>query len=99
RIRLSVAVTEPHAGSDAAALATTARRDGDHYVVRGQKTFCEAAGQPDTLVQLYVRTDPAAPKHRGISMLLLDPTAPGVTLSRLPTLGRNLTGVFEVFLD
>jgi len=99
RIRLSVAVTEPHAGSDAAALATTARRDGDHYLVRGQKTFCEAAGQPDTLVQLYVRTDPAAAKHRGISMLLLDPTAPGVTLSRLPTLGRNLTGVFEVFLD
>jgi alkylation response protein AidB-like acyl-CoA dehydrogenase len=97
--RLSVAVSEPDAGSDSAALSARARRDGDHYVVRGQKTWCEAAGQPDTLIQLYVRTDPDAPKHRGISMLLLDPTAPGVTLARLPTLGRRITGVFEIFLD
>jgi alkylation response protein AidB-like acyl-CoA dehydrogenase len=98
-IRLSVSVTEPDAGSDAASLATTARRDGDHYVVNGQKTFCEAAGLPGTIVQLYVRTDPAATKQRGISMLLLDPATPGVTLARLPTLGRNLTGVYEIFLD
>jgi alkylation response protein AidB-like acyl-CoA dehydrogenase len=97
--RLSVAVTEPAAGSDAAALQTTARRDGDEYVVRGQKTFCEAAGLPDTLIQLYVRTDPDAPKHRGISMLLLDPGLPGVTVAKLPTLGRRITGVYEVFLD
>jgi alkylation response protein AidB-like acyl-CoA dehydrogenase len=99
RIRLSIGITEPEAGSDSAALATTARRDGDDYVVKGQKTFCEAAGLPGTLIQLYARTDPAAPKRRGISMLLLDPSAPGVTLRRLPTLGRNLTGVYEVFLD
>lgn len=98
-LRLSVAVTEPEAGSDAAALATTARREGDHYVVRGQKTFCEAAGAPDTLIQLYVRTDPQAPKHRGISLLLLDPASEGVTLARLPTMGRRITGVYEVFLD
>jgi len=97
--RLSVAVTEPAAGSDAASLQTSARRDGDTYVVRGQKTFCEAAGLPDTLIQLYVRTDPDAPKHRGISMLLLDPSLPGVTVSKLPTMGRRITGVYEVFLD
>jgi len=98
-VRLSIAVTEPEAGSDAASLLTTARREGDRYIVNGQKTFCEAAGLPDTLIQLYARTDPAAKKQRGISMLLLDPTAPGVTLSRLPTMGRNITGVYEVFLD
>ena len=97
--RLSVAVSEPDAGSDSAALSARARRDGDRFVVRGQKTWCEAAGQPDTLIQLYVRTDPDAPKHRGISMLLLDPATPGVTLARLPTLGRRITGVFEIFLD
>jgi alkylation response protein AidB-like acyl-CoA dehydrogenase len=97
--RLSVAVTEPEAGSDIAAMQASARRDGDTYVVRGQKTFCEAAGLPDTLIQLYVRTDPEAQKHRGISMLLLDPTAPGVTVAKLPTLGRRITGVYEVFLD
>jgi alkylation response protein AidB-like acyl-CoA dehydrogenase len=68
-------------------------------VVNGQKTFCEAAGLPDTIVQLYVRTDPEARKHRGISMLLLDPTVDGVTLAKLPTLGRRITGVYEIFLD
>jgi alkylation response protein AidB-like acyl-CoA dehydrogenase len=97
--RLSVAVTEPEAGSDAASLKTRARRDGERFVVHGQKTFCEAAGLPDTIVQLYVRTDPEVAKHRGISMLLLDPSAPGVTLAKLPTLGRRITGVYEIFLD
>jgi alkylation response protein AidB-like acyl-CoA dehydrogenase len=99
RTRLSIAVTEPEAGSDAASLATSARRDGDHYVVKGQKTFCEAAGLPNTLIQLYARTDGTVRKQDGISMLLLDPSLPGVTLRRLPTMGRNITGVYEVFLD
>lgn len=99
RTRLSIAVTEPEAGSDAASLLTTARRDGDHYVINGQKTFCEAAGLPDTIIQLYARTDTEARKQSGISMILLDPTLPGVTLRRLPTMGRNITGVYEVFLD
>jgi alkylation response protein AidB-like acyl-CoA dehydrogenase len=98
-LRLSVAVTEPEAGSDAASLKTAARREGDAYLVRGQKTFCEAAGLPDTIVQLYVRTSADAKKHRGISMLLLDPTADGVTVSKLPTMGRRVTGVYEIFLD
>ncbi|WP_308466504.1 acyl-CoA dehydrogenase family protein [Rathayibacter soli] len=98
--RLSIAVTEPESGSDAAALLANATRDGENYVVNGQKTFCEAAGLPDTLIQLYVRTDPMAKKKQhGISMLLLDPTAAGVTLRRLPMMGRNITGVYEVFLD
>ena len=99
RKRLSVAVSEPDAGSDSAALSARAVRDGDVFRLHGQKTWCEAAGQPDTLIQLYVRTDPDAPKHKGISMLLLDPATPGVTLARLPTLGRRITGVFEIFLD
>ena len=100
RTRLSIGVTEPDAGSDAASLATTARREGDHYVIRGQKTFCEAAGLPDTLIQLYARTDPEAARQQdGISMFLLDPGLPGVTLRRLPAMGRNITGVYEVFLD
>jgi alkylation response protein AidB-like acyl-CoA dehydrogenase len=100
RTRLSIAVTEPEAGSDAASLLTSARRDGDHYVLNGQKTFCEAAGLPDTIIQVYCRTDPAAAKKQaGISMLLMDPNTDGVTLSRLPTMGRNITGVYEVFMD
>jgi alkylation response protein AidB-like acyl-CoA dehydrogenase len=99
RNRLSIGITEPGAGSDAAALTTEARRDGDVFVVNGQKTFCEAAALPDTLIQLYVRTDRVAKKQHGISMMLLDPQSDGVTLRRLPTMGRNITGVYEVFLD
>jgi len=99
RTRLSIAITEPGAGSDAADLITSARRDGDHYVINGQKVFCEAAGLPDTIIQLYARTDQEARKQDGISMVLLDPSLPGVTLRRLPTMGRNITGVYEVFLD
>ena len=97
--RLSIAVTEPEAGSDAASLLTNARRKGDKYIVNGQKTFCEAAGLPDTTIQLYARTNSEVKKQHGISMLLLDAKAPGVTLRRLPTMGRNITGVYEVFLD
>jgi alkylation response protein AidB-like acyl-CoA dehydrogenase len=97
--RLSIAVTEPEAGSDAASLLTDARLVGDKYIVNGQKTFCEAAGLPDTTIQLYARTNNDVKKQHGISMLLLDPKAPGVTLSRLPTMGRNITGVYEVFMD
>jgi alkylation response protein AidB-like acyl-CoA dehydrogenase len=48
---------------------------------------------------LYARTNNDVKKQHGISMLLLDPKAPGVTLSRLPTMGRNITGVYEVFMD
>jgi alkylation response protein AidB-like acyl-CoA dehydrogenase len=99
RNRLSIGITEPGAGSDAASLTTEARRDGDVFVVNGQKTFCEAAALPDTLIQLYVRTDRVAKKQHGISMMLLDPQSDGVTLRRLPTMGRNITGVYEVFLD
>lgn len=98
--RLSVSVTEPASGSDAASLSTLARREGDVFVVNGQKTFCEAAALPDTLIQVYVRTDPEADKRQhGISMLLVDPVTPGVTLRRLPTMGRNITGVYDVVLE
>lgn len=98
--RLSISISEPDSGSDSAALAATAvRRDATMFVARGQKTWCEAAGHPGTLIQLFVRTNPDVPKHQGISMFLLDPATPGVDIRRLPTLGRNITGVYEVFLD
>lgn len=98
--RLSISISEPDAGSDSAALSTRAvRRDEQTYVVSGQKTWCEAADRPGTIIQLFVRTEHTESKHQGISMFLLDYDAPGVDLRRLPTLGRNITGVYEVFLD
>jgi alkylation response protein AidB-like acyl-CoA dehydrogenase len=97
--RLSISISEPDSGSDSAALKTRAERRGDTYVINGQKTWCEAADQPGTLIQLFARTDTEASKHRGISMFLVDRETPGLDLRRLPTLGRNITGVWEVFLD
>lgn len=98
--RLSISISEPDSGSDSAALKARAdRRPDGTWVANGQKTWCEAAGQPGTLIQLFLRTDQAAPKHRGISMFLVEPDTPGLELRRLPTMGRNITGVWELFLD
>lgn len=98
--RLSISISEPDSGSDSASLKSKAElRDDGTYIINGQKTWCEAAGQPGTLIQLFVRTDAAAAKHRGISMFLIENTTPGLDLRRLPTMGRNITGVWELFLD
>jgi alkylation response protein AidB-like acyl-CoA dehydrogenase len=95
----AVGISEPDSGSDAAALRTRAVLSDDHFVVNGQKMWCTGAGLPDTTILMYVRTDPEAPKHRGISALLVDPTSPGVELRRIPTLARHVLGTYEVYLD
>ena len=69
--------SEPGAGSDLAALKTRAVRDGDHYVVNGQKTWT-TLGQHANMIFCLVRTDPDAKKQEGISFLLIDMTSPGV---------------------
>jgi alkylation response protein AidB-like acyl-CoA dehydrogenase len=96
--RLAVAISEPDAGSDAAALRTTAARDGDHFVVNGQKMWCTGAGLPGTTIATYVRTGASAPKHAGLSLLLIDPAAEGVQIRRTPTLARHILGTNEIFL-
>jgi alkylation response protein AidB-like acyl-CoA dehydrogenase len=99
RQRLAVAVSEPDSGSDAAALRTSAQDRGDHFVVNGQKMWCTGAGLPDTTIATYVRTGPRAPKHEGISLLLIDPEADGVEVRRTPTLARHILGTNEVYLS
>jgi pimeloyl-CoA dehydrogenase large subunit len=89
--------SEPGSGSDLASLKTSAKRDGDVYVVNGQKTWTTLAQHADWIFCL-VRTDSAAKKQEGISFLLIDMRSPGVTVRPIQTIdgGREVN---EVFFD
>jgi len=89
--------SEPGAGSDLASLQTRAVRDGDDYVINGQKIWTTGAQFAQRMI-LLARTDPDAPKHKGISYFLLDMKSPGVTVRPLFNLG-GAPGFNEVFFE
>jgi len=89
--------TEPGAGSDLASLQTKAVEDGDDFIINGQKTFTTMAHFAQWCI-LLARTDPHAPKHRGISCFLVDMTTPGITVRPLIDMVGMHT-LNEVFLD
>jgi len=92
-------MSEPGAGSDLAGLKTRATLEGDHFVVQGQKVWTSGAHHADWCF-CFVRTEPKAPKHRGISVLIVDMKSPGVRVRPMPELtNRDHADFNEVFFD
>ncbi len=95
-IHFCIGYTEPHAGTDLAALSTRAVREGDTYVIHGQKVFTSLAGDAD-YIWLAVRTDPNAAKHAGISIFAVDMKSPGIRVDPMDLLSDH--DINTVFFD
>ena len=90
------AFTEPDAGTDEANVQLRAVKEGDDYILNGQKTFISCVCKPDYLYTL-ARTQDTTPKHRGISLFLIPSDTPGITFRPLPTMGSGIQN--EIFYD
>jgi len=97
-INFAVAFTEPAAGSDAAAVTLAAQRDGDRFLLNGQKIFISAANIADFLL-VSTRTDAHAPKRDGITAFIVDARSPGLTIRPIAKLGVKANAYCEVFFE
>ncbi|MCP4806325.1 MAG: acyl-CoA dehydrogenase [Proteobacteria bacterium] len=95
-LHFSIGYTEPEAGTDLAGLATRAESDGDDYIITGQKIFISLADFADYL-WLAVRTDPDAPKHKGLTIIMVPMDAEGVSTTPIQNLGDS--NLHAVYLD
>ncbi|MDP9182436.1 MAG: acyl-CoA dehydrogenase family protein [Actinomycetota bacterium] len=89
-LHFSIGYSEPGAGTDLASLKTTAVRDGDHYVINGQKMWTSIIHQAD-YVWLACRTDPDAKRHKGLSMIIVPTDAEGFSYTKVHTIGGGYT--------
>jgi len=95
-IRMSISMSEPDAGSDVGAMRTQARRDGNQYLINGQKIWATGAGAKNNFINVYVKTDPKAHYRQGMSLFLVDNTTPGLEIRKLDMLGRRSVGTYEL---
>jgi len=98
-IKMSIAISEPDAGSDIGAIRTVARRDGDEWIINGQKLWATGAGARNNVMNVYVKTDLDAHYRQGLSLFLIQNNLAGVETRKLDMLGRRCVGTYEVFLN
>ena len=94
--RMAISISEPDAGSDVGAIRTIARRDGDGWIINGQKLWSTGAGARDAVINVYLKTDPKANYREGMSLFLVDNDTPGLECRKLDMLGRRSTGTYEL---
>jgi alkylation response protein AidB-like acyl-CoA dehydrogenase len=98
RLRFSISMSEPGAGSDLTSIALKAVDQGDHFLLNGQKLWASAAGARDNVILLAARTSRSEKDRRaGLTMFLVPNDTPGLELRRLKTLSRHMTGTYEAF--
>jgi cyclohexanecarboxyl-CoA dehydrogenase len=95
---VAIGLTEPRGGSDAANLTLSARRDGDHYILKGEKSSISMADQADAVV-LFARTGEASDGARGVTAFLVPMDTPGVSTLRFTDLGSKAIGRSSIFFD
>lgn len=98
-IRFSISISEPSAGSDAANTRTRSEETPEGWRITGQKLWCSGAAARNTVIAMLTRSDKAAAKHKGLTVLLVPNDTPGLDVRRLPTMARRATGTTEIFVD
>lgn len=98
-IRFPISMSEPNAGSDVANVQTRAERDGNHYVLNGQKLWCSGAANREAKILMLVRTAQTPDKRDGLSVFIVPNDTPGLTIRPLQTLARRSVVTTEIFLD
>lgn len=93
-----LSLTEPNAGSDAANVQLRAEADGDDFVLNGDKVYNSSAHIADYIL-LVARTRKDGPRHRGLSLFIVDTKLPGIDIRRIPTMGERAIGTNQVFYD
>lgn len=95
QLLFSISISEPGAGSDAAAVITKAERDGNEWVLNGNKLWCSGAHLPNAMITVLAKT--GAERHKNLSLILVPNTTPGVEIRKLPTQVRRSFGTTEIF--